>query len=85
MLEEKLSTNKISLIDAAVSGGPDGAAAGTLSVMVGGSEDSYNTILPVLEQIGKPVHCGPSGSGHAVKCVNNILNMTHLLAAAEDR
>jgi len=79
-----LETKDIQFVDAAVSGGPDGAAAGTLSVMVGASkQEAFEKMEPFLTAIGTPVHCGFAGSGHAVKAVNNILNMTHLLAAAE--
>lgn len=83
ILGEKLKKYNATLIDAAVSGGPDGASKGSLSVMLGGDNNSIKKILPLIEKIGRPVHVGPTGSGHAVKVINNILNMTHLLGASE--
>ena len=63
-------------LDCPVSGGPPGAAAGTLAVMCGGTEQGLITAAPVLDAIGDPakrVHCGPVGSGLVAKLVNNLL------------
>lgn len=63
-------------LDCPVSGGPPGADAGTLAVMVGGSDAGYAAAAPVLDAIGDPakrVHCGPVGSGLVAKLVNNLL------------
>lgn len=61
-------------IDAPVSGGADGAAAGTLSVMVGGPVEAFESALPLLRQIGKDIfHIGDTGSGNTMKLVNNCL------------
>lgn len=63
-------------LDCPVSGGPPGAAAGTLAVMCGGSEAGLAAAAPVLDLIGDPakrVHCGPVGSGLVAKLVNNLL------------
>eukprot|EP00658_Telonema_sp_P-2_P057647 TRINITY_DN4607_c0_g1_i2.p1 TRINITY_DN4607_c0_g1~~TRINITY_DN4607_c0_g1_i2.p1 ORF type:complete len:371 (+),score=74.94 TRINITY_DN4607_c0_g1_i2:55-1167(+) len=71
-------------MDAPVSGGPAGAAAGKLAVLAGGSRDAVEAVLPWLNCFSKKVeHIGPVGAGHATKAVNNALNTTHLLAAAE--
>lgn len=72
------------LLDVGVSGGTVGAAAGTLTVMVGGDEESYRRALPVLEPIGKKiVYCGRSGSGHLMKLFNNVLFHVSVAAVAE--
>jgi len=63
-------------LDCPVSGGPPGAAAGTLAVMCGGSRAALAAATPVLDLIGDPakrVHCGPVGSGLVAKLVNNLL------------
>jgi 3-hydroxyisobutyrate dehydrogenase len=71
-------------LDAPVSGGTDGAAAGTLTAMVGGDPDVLDAAMPVLEaMMGRVVHVGPVGAGMAVKAVSNALLATHLWSAAE--
>lgn len=64
----------IALLDAPVSGGGAGAAAGTLTVMCGGSEAAFAQALPVMGSFaGKAVLLGPVGSGQRAKIVNNAL------------
>ena len=64
------------VLDAPVSGGIYGAAAGTLAVMVGGDETVFQRIKPTLEAIGSHVvYCGPIGSGAVCKICNNLLSM----------
>lgn len=71
-------------VDAPVSGGKAGAEAGTLTVMVGGSAETFQRALPVMEAFASKVfHVGDVGAGHAVKAVNNMLLAINLLAAAE--
>ncbi|PVG83572.1 3-hydroxyisobutyrate dehydrogenase [Nocardioides gansuensis] len=61
-------------IDAPVSGGVGGAAAGTLTFMVGGSDEDVATAAPVLEPMaGRVVHCGGVGAGQAAKICNNMI------------
>lgn len=61
-------------LDAPVSGGVGGAAAGTLTFMVGGSDAAFASVLPLLEIMGsRAVHCGPSGAGQAAKLCNNMI------------
>jgi 3-hydroxyisobutyrate dehydrogenase-like beta-hydroxyacid dehydrogenase len=63
------------LLDAAVSGGTGGAEAGTLRVFVGGEKAVADRCWPLLEVIGDPqqiTYCGPSGTGHVVKGVNQL-------------
>ena len=67
-----------------MSGGTSGAAAGTLTVMVGGDAALLERARPVLEAFGKRiVHCGPVGAGDAVKAVNNALLAVNLWATGE--
>lgn len=72
------------LIDAPVSGGPAGAATGTLAFMVGGSEADVARARPLLDALGKTVvHVGESGAGNLAKLVNNLFCATHLVAVGE--
>ncbi len=70
----ELAKRGIDMIDAPVSGGPDGAAAGTLAIMVGASEALYAKIKPVFEKVGPNVfRMGDVGAGQTMKLVNNML------------
>lgn len=81
---DQLADQQVTYLDAPVSGGTDGAAAGTLTVMVGGDPDVRARVDGLLELIAdRVVHVGPVGAGHAVKAVNNALLATSLWAAAE--
>lgn len=76
----------IELIDAPISGGQAGAINQTLTVMVGGKKEVYEKCRPILETIGNPekvTYVGPSGAGDALKCINNYLSCTCLLASTE--
>src|SRR5215211_767741 len=61
------------VIDAPVSGGSEGAEAGTLSIMVGGDARDVNDAWPVLAACGNPVHLGPLGSGQVAKACNQMI------------
>ena len=72
------------LMDAAVSGGVQGAQAGSLTLMVGGGEAGFERLEPLLAHFGKNVfHCGPSGMGMLFKVVNNMLSHVNLAALTE--
>lgn len=74
----------IRFLDAPVSGGPAGASAGTLTVMVGGDEATLNDAREVLQAFGNPIrHCGPVGAGQAVKLINQLLVGVHTAVSAE--
>jgi len=74
----------VAYLDAPVSGGPAGAAAGTLTVMLGGEAAALDQARPVLVRIAtRVVHVGGSGAGQVAKLVNNLLVATHLVVAAE--
>jgi len=71
-------------LDAPISGGTERASDGTLTIMCGGDKESFDTVLPLLDVMGQTVqHVGPTGSGTAVKLVNQLLVGIHSLAAAE--
>ncbi len=72
------------MVDAPVSGGVGGAAAGTLAFMVGGSAEAFERAKPVLEPMGaKIVHCGQSGNGQAAKACNNMLLAISMIGVSE--
>jgi len=61
-------------LDAPVSGGTTGAAAATLTFMVGGARDAFDRGEPILQEMGKRiVHCGEAGAGQAAKICNNMI------------
>ncbi|WP_173861864.1 3-hydroxyisobutyrate dehydrogenase [Notoacmeibacter marinus] len=71
-------------IDAPVSGGTGGAAAGTLTFMVGGSNEAFDKASPILDIMGgKLVHCGEGGAGQAAKICNNMLLGISMIGACE--
>lgn len=72
------------VLDAPVSGGVYGAAAGTLAVMVGGDEVVFQRIKPALDAIGRHVvYCGPIGNGMVCKICNNLISMSTGVVLAE--
>jgi 2-hydroxy-3-oxopropionate reductase len=72
-LAEQARQRGVTMLDAPVSGGDKGAAAGTLSIMIGGDETAAKRCWPIFEVLGKTiVHVGPSGSGQTVKLCNQI-------------
>jgi 3-hydroxyisobutyrate dehydrogenase len=83
-LAAELGTRGIGLVDAPVSGGPQAAAAGTIAIIVGGSDKAYEQALPTLSLISPNVrHVGPVGAGHVVKLLNNVLAAGHRMLAFE--
>ena len=71
-------------LDAPVSGGPEGAANGTLSIMAGGSADDFAAAAPVFAGMGGySVRMGGAGAGAAAKLINQLLTATNALAATE--
>ncbi len=71
-------------VDAPVSGGVGGAAAGTLTFMAGGSDEAFARAEPVLEPMaGRVVHCGDGGAGQAAKICNNMILGITMIAAGE--
>jgi 3-hydroxyisobutyrate dehydrogenase len=71
-------------IDAPVSGGTGGAAAGTLTFMAGGSKEAFAKAEPILEPMaGRIVHCGEAGAGQAAKICNNMLLGISMIGVGE--
>ena len=71
-------------LDAPVSGGIGGASGGTLTFMVGGTDEGFNKALPLFEIMGqKSVHCGPAGNGQAAKICNNMILGATMIATCE--
>jgi 3-hydroxyisobutyrate dehydrogenase-like beta-hydroxyacid dehydrogenase len=74
-LAARFAAREATLIDAPVSGGPQGAASGTLRIFIGGTPAVVEALRPLWEAIGDPRHCaycGPAGSGQVVKGVNQL-------------
>jgi 2-hydroxy-3-oxopropionate reductase len=79
-----LKEKGVSALDAPVSGGQVGAEAGTLSIMAGGSEDSFNRALPVFQAMGKNiVLIGDAGAGQVTKACNQMIVGITIQAVAE--
>lgn len=83
-IAERLKAKGASMLDAPVSGGSEGAAKGTLSIMVGGDAASLERARPYLQAMGKTItHVGDHGAGQMVKLVNQILVVVNQLAVSE--
>ncbi len=79
-----LATRGIDFIDAPVSGGPKGAATGSMSMVIGAEDDVLARAMPVLEAMsGTRVHVGSCGAGNVAKIANNMLAACHLISTAE--
>jgi 3-hydroxyisobutyrate dehydrogenase len=74
----------VAMADAPVSGGTGGAAAGTLTFMVGATPELFATLQPVLAQMGRTiVHCGEVGTGQVAKICNNLLLGISMIGVSE--
>jgi len=77
-IAERVKAKGADFLDASVSGGPDGAAAQTLTFMVGGEESVFKKVKGLLETLGKKIfYIGPHGSGNTMKLVNNLISITN--------
>lgn len=80
-LKEKTGAD---FVDAPVSGGPNGAAAGTLAIMAGGDDRAIEAIRPLMEQLSaRFAHMGKVGAGQATKLVNQVLVLANYVVIAE--
>lgn len=80
----RLEAQRITMLDAPVSGGESGAIAGTLSIMAGGERSAYERCLPLFQAMGRTiVYTGQSGNGQKTKLVNQVVGALNLLAAIE--
>jgi 3-hydroxyisobutyrate dehydrogenase len=83
-LAEACATRGIGFLDAPVSGGPAGAKAGTLTMMIGGDAAHVAAAQTVLDAIAaRVIHVGASGAGNVAKLVNNLLVAVNLLTVSE--
>ncbi|KZR74561.1 NAD(P)-dependent oxidoreductase [Prochlorococcus marinus] len=83
-LAQRLAQQGVTYLDAPVTGGTEGARAGTLTVLVGGSAQVLARVQPLLEVIGETIHhFGPVGRGQQVKALNQVLVAGSYAALAE--
>ncbi len=83
-IADRLGAKGVKMLDAPVSGGSEGAANGTLSIMIGGDEDQVERARGVFEAMGNTItHVGKQGAGQTVKLVNQILVVGNCLAMCE--
>jgi 3-hydroxyisobutyrate dehydrogenase len=83
-LAHRLAERGVSILDAPVSGGSEGAARGTLSIMVGGEAEHVARAMPYFQAMGKTItHVGGIGAGQTVKLVNQILVVVTMLGVSE--
>jgi len=79
-----LAEQGINFVDAPVSGGVGGAVAGTLSFMVGGTNEEFNRVEPILDAMGKNIfHAGDHGAGQIAKVCNNMLLSVLMVGTSE--
>ncbi len=83
-LSSKAESRGLRMLDSPMSGGVPGAEAGSLTFMVGGSEQNLDFARPVLEIMGDRVlHAGPSGAGAAAKICNNMMLAIQMIGVSE--
>lgn len=81
---EALDERGLTLIDAPVTGSSPKAQDGTLTFMVGASDEQFAAVAPVLEAMGELiVHCGPRGQGQMVKLLNNAIAISNATTLAQ--
>ncbi|RNL60393.1 NAD(P)-dependent oxidoreductase [Nocardioides marmoriginsengisoli] len=83
-LEDLAGRHDLLFVDAPVSGGAMGADAGTLAIMVGGSDEAFAAVSGPFALMGSEVvHCGPAGNGTAAKLARNLLHFVAFTATGE--
>ena len=71
---KRLGIKGIGWVDAPVSGGPGGAASGSLAIMAGGNRNDFEQVRPILDALGASVvHTGKPGAGHTAKIINQVI------------
>lgn len=78
-----LAAAGVGWVDAPVSGGPEGAAAGALAIMAGGRPEDVARAAPALAALGRVTHVGTPGAGHVAKVVNQLIVGLTIQAVAE--
>lgn len=80
----RLAEAGVQSLDAPVSGGDIGARNGTLTIMVGGSKEALDTVMPVFQAVGKTItHIGEPGAGQVAKAANQIMVAAQMVAMGE--
>src|SRR3989441_8550510 len=82
-LAKRVQARGAAMLDAPVSGSVPQVQAGTLTIMVGGDEQAYARVEPLLRELGKPTHIGENGQGLVLKLAINISLAVQMLAFAE--
>jgi len=83
-IASRLAEVEVSALDAPVSGGDVGAKAGTLAIMVGGPRDTFDSMLPIFQAMGKTItYVGESGAGQVAKACNQIMVAAQMVATGE--
>ena len=83
-IADRLAEHGVTMLDAPISGGEEGAIDGTLSIMVGGDENTVEEHRDILEVMGDTVtHCGPAGAGQTTKACNQIVVSAQMVAVSE--
>ncbi len=82
-IAKKLEEKGVEMLDAPVSGGQEKARSGTLAIMVGGKEDTFDTCKPILDILGNPVLVGDIGAGGTTKLVNQSIVAVNIAVVAE--
>ena len=83
-IEDILATKNCIFLDAPVTGGDKGAIAGTLTIMIGGDEKYFNYLQPVFQTFSSLIkYCGETGSGQALKSINQLLCAINLTGVCE--
>lgn len=83
-IAEIMAEKGVGCLDAPVSGGDIGAINGTLTIMVGGTKEAFDQVLPVLQVVGKKItYIGEPGTGQITKCANQIMVAAQMVAMAE--
>lgn len=83
-LAARMAERGVAMLDSPVSGGPQGAIDGTLTCMVGGTEEAFASAQPIFAAVGKTItRLGPAGSGQICKSANQLIITAGMLAVAE--
>lgn len=77
------TSGRVTVVDAPVSGGEEGAHDGSLSIMVGGAERDVHRVSPILSTMGSPVHLGELGAGEITKFCNQLIVASTVMALGE--
>jgi len=82
-IAQKLKEKSVEMLDAPVSGGQEKAISGTLAIMVGGTQQTFDTCKPILDTLGNPVLVGDIGAGGTTKLVNQAIVAVNIAVVAE--